>query len=164
MKISLSLKVSSLTTSCKILSKLETTLVASISHPPTLLKQNQGQGQPAWGSQSIVQTLKLLFEPSNVALLQPIIRKQNFPDSFFYHFPPQNTQRERFTRTRESLKVNMRLKRQTEFRSVQNYFFMTVKETGGRSRVQQYLGVYDWRIWRHEIIRILGYWTSLFVL
>ena len=28
------------------------------------------------------------MEPSNAALLQPIIPRQNFPDSFFYHIPP----------------------------------------------------------------------------
>ena len=29
-------------------------LLSSVSHPPTLLKQNQGQGQPACGTQAIV--------------------------------------------------------------------------------------------------------------
>ena len=55
------------------------------AHPA---KANQGQGQPACGIQALVQTLELLFELSNAALLQPIIPKQNFPDSFFYHIPP----------------------------------------------------------------------------
>ena len=59
------------------------------AHPA---KANQGQGKPACGIQAIVQTLELLFEPSNAALLQPIIPKQNFPDSFFYHIPPKHPQ------------------------------------------------------------------------
>ena len=98
------------------------------AHPAKAKPKNRDNRHEA---AKLVQTLEFLFEPSNGALLQPLIAKQKFPDSFFYHFfpPPQNTQRERVTGRTESLKVNMRLKCNTEFQSVQNVLFMIVKET-----------------------------------
>ena len=83
--------------------------MGSVSHPPTLLKQKPKNKDNRPEAANLVQTLELLFEPSNAALRQPLIAKQNFPDSFFYHFFPQNTQRERVTRRTKWLKVNMRL-------------------------------------------------------
>ena len=68
--------------------------MAVLVHPKErhICTQNIRGGQKCFmscGTQAIVQTLELLFEPLNAALLQPIIPKQNFPDSFFYHFPPK---------------------------------------------------------------------------
>ena len=57
------------------------------AHPSTAKPR---QGKPACGSQANFQTLELLFDPSNAAVLQPTIPKQNFPDSIFYHFPPKH--------------------------------------------------------------------------
>ena len=55
------------------------------AHPAKAKPKNRNNWPEA---ANLVQTLELLFEPSNAALLQPIIPKHNFPDSFFYHFPP----------------------------------------------------------------------------
>ena len=64
------------------------------AHPAKAKKDRDNQLEAA----NLVKMFELLFDPSNTALLQPIIVKQNFPDSFFYHLSPQNTQQERFRR------------------------------------------------------------------
>ena len=74
-----------------------TKTISSVSHLPTLLKQKKDRDNRLEAA-NLVQMFELLFDPSNAALLQPIIAKQNFPDSFFYHLSPQNTQQEHFRR------------------------------------------------------------------
>ena len=52
------------------------------AHPAKAKPKNRDNRHEA---AKLVQTLEFLFEPSNPALLQPLIAKQKFPDSFFYH-------------------------------------------------------------------------------
>ena len=84
-------------------------LLSSVSHPPTLLRQKPSTGTTGLWHPSHCSNARVAFWTFERGSSTTYHSEAEFSRFLLLSFSPQNTQRERFARTTESLKVNIRL-------------------------------------------------------